>query len=117
VKHRDTPTNPILSTNAFLLQLLDLKKLPLFDAYMASLPHPINCCYAVRYMNRPLFSHLSSNLPIGCVFALSHFVVDLDGTFNYDHPSISDVLKLGEMEGMFKCVEEGGDWKILRNDR
>ena len=92
---------------------VNLKKLADFEAFRND-RGPLKFLYCVRYLNRPLLLHLSESITLpASIVALSHFTVEADGTFPYDHPKLSDVVKLGEMEGIFK----DDAWEVLHNDR
>ena len=46
------------------------------------------------------------------MFGISHFVVNSDGTFPFDHPRISEVLGRNEMATYFP----EDSFKVLHND-
>lgn len=89
---------------------LNLKKLPEFNQFVADY-RPLKICYCVRYLNRPLLASLTDLLLPGEHFAISHFVVNEDGRFPYDHPRMAEVLQLNEMKTYFPNTH----WTVLHN--
>jgi len=100
----------------------------------------IICLYAIRFLNRKLLSYIANStihietdsiesksisksdihsppqpliLPIGTIFAMSHFCKPKDGaTWNFDHPKESSVLERSELKNLF----ESKGWQVLRDD-
>ena len=85
------------------------------------------CIYAIRFLNRKLFSHIASStsrneppsicLPIGTIMAISHFCKPTKtAEWNFDHPKVSNVLDRDELSSMFGNNNDGEKWCILRDD-
>jgi len=101
----------------------------------------IICIYAIRFLNRKLLSYIANStisdtqidsieskstsksavhsppqplvLPIGTIFAMSHFCKPKDGaTWNFDHPKESSVLNRSELKNLF----ETRGWQVLKDD-
>ena len=101
----------------------------------------IICLYAIRFLNRKLLSYIANStinstetdsiqskptskkaihsppqpliLPIGTIFAMSHFCKPKDGAaWNFDHPKESSVLEKSELKNLF----ETKGWQVLRDD-
>ena len=101
----------------------------------------IICLYAIRFLNRKLLSYIANStisdtqkdsieskftskstihsppqpliLPIGTIFAMSHFCKPKDGaTWDFDHPKESSVLERSELKNLF----EARGWQVLKDD-
>ena len=100
----------------------------------------IICLYAIRFLNRKLLSYIANStihietnsieskstskgavhsppqplvLPIGTIFAMSHFCKPKDGaTWDFDHPKESSVLERSELKNLF----EFKGWQVLKDD-
>ena len=99
----------------------------------------IICLYAIRFLNRKLLSYIANStihietnsiesksisksdihsppqpliLPIGTIFAMSHFCKPKDGAlWDFDHPKESSVLERTELKNLF----ETRGWQVLRD--
>ena len=85
------------------LERLNLKNEVEFDSLVARLGGAVDLMYSVRFLSRSLVSRISrgSYVRPGGHFLMSHFITESDGSFPYDHPTIHDVLELGELERAF----------------
>lgn len=100
----------------------------------------IICLYAIRFLNRKLVSYIANStihaetdsiesnsrakstihtppqppiLPIGTIFAMSHFCKPKDGAiWDFDHPKESSVLERSELKKLF----ENKGWQVLKDD-
>ena len=99
----------------------------------------IICLYAIRFLNRKLLSYIANStihtemdsiesnstsksavhsppqplvLPIGTIFAMSHFCKPKDGApWDFDHPKESSVLERSELKNLFE-----NKWQVLKDD-
>lgn len=109
--------------------LLDLNKLNLVNDFFTSekINSTVVCLYAVRFLNRKLFSYIARSasdteietnspslcLPIGTIVAISHFCKPTQTSeWNFDHPKVSNVLERNELSTLFTDAR----WSVIKDD-
>jgi hypothetical protein len=77
--------------------------------------------YCVRYKNNALTQMIAASDSCVSIFATSHFVQEEDGSFPFDHPKMSEVYEINELETIFTtAAAEDGEgtnrWQILLSE-
>jgi hypothetical protein len=98
------------------LECVNLKKEDEFNRILSKYGEgTVDMMYCVRYLNRSLLKRIAVScshefIRPGGYFAISHFVLESDGSFPFEHPKKSEVLARGELEELFS------NWKIVRSE-
>ncbi|ETW01838.1 hypothetical protein H310_06409 [Aphanomyces invadans] len=97
--------------DAYSFVQMDLRKLDAVQRMLERHQSDVQCVFGCRFLHRDLLTVVRDVLPVGGIFAWSHFAMPADGQWRWQHPSKPrDILRRDELATLF-----AQDFDVLLN--